>query len=56
MLVCMVVTRSTTLNYRIQNDYQRYGEEHTSNSLLYDMPSNLSKYEPWKYCSSAQMI
>lgn len=43
-------------NYRIQNDYQRYGEEHTSNSLLYDMPSNLSKYEPWKYCSSAQMI
>lgn len=43
--------------YRIQNEYQRYGEMHTNNSVLFDLDNiDLSIYEPWKECSSAQML
>lgn len=43
-------------NYRIQNEHQRYGTMHTHNGLLFDIPDKLSKYQPWRECSSAQML
>ncbi len=43
-------------DYRIQNGKQRYGDKHDSNDVLYNVPSKLSKYEPWKKCSSAQLL
>lgn len=43
-------------DYRIKNDKQRYGEKHSSNDVLFCVPDKLSKYEPWKICSSAQLL
>lgn len=43
-------------DYRIKNDYQRYGTCHKSTSVLYTVPDKLSKYEPWETCSSAQLL
>lgn len=43
-------------DYRIQNDHQRYGQKHDNNNVLYRVPDKLDKYEPWKICSSAQML
>lgn len=44
-------------DYRIQNDFQRYGEKHPQNSTLFDLREiNLDIYEPWNECSSAQML
>lgn len=43
-------------DYNIQNKYQEFGKMHKSKTVLYPIPSYLEKYEPWKYCSSAQML
>lgn len=43
-------------NYRIVNDNQRYGNMHLSNDILFNMPDQINKYDPWTKCSSAQMI
>lgn len=43
-------------DYRIKNDKQRYGNKHSSNDVLYTVPKKLDKYEPWKICSSAQLL
>ena len=44
-------------DYRIQNDYQRYGNMHDDNRILYGpIHDSLKKYEPWEYCSSAQLL
>ncbi len=43
-------------NYRIQNDHQKYGTMHQQNELLFKVPNKLNKYEPWRVCSSAQML
>ena len=44
-------------DYRIQNDFQRYGEKHPQNSTLFDLREiNLDIYESWNECSSAQML
>ena len=44
-------------DYRIQNDFQRYGEKHPKNNILFDLSQyDLEIYEPWKYCSSDQML
>jgi hypothetical protein len=44
-------------DYRIKDDGQRYGEKHSSNDTLFDLSEyDLKIYEPWKDCSSAQML
>lgn len=43
-------------SYNIQNSAQRYGNKHESNKVLYNVPEGLSKYEPWRECSSAQLL
>ena len=43
-------------DYRIQNDYQRYGARHISNEILYDIPKGFEIYQPWQECSSAQLL
>ena len=44
-------------NYRILNDFQRYGNKHPSNNTLFDLSEyDLEICEPWKSCSSAQML
>lgn len=43
-------------DYRIQNDKQRYGSRHNENGILFDIPREIDFYEPWKVCSSAQML
>ena len=43
-------------DYRIQNDYQRYGQRHPSINILFDVPRKFDSYEPWTVCSSAQML
>lgn len=44
-------------DYRIQNDSQRYGEKHPRNNTLFDLSEyDLEIYEPWRDCSSAQML
>ncbi len=44
-------------DYRIQNNFQRYGVKHLRNNTLFDLDDiDLEIYEPWKDCSSAQML
>ena len=44
-------------DYRIQNDFQRYGDKHPSNGTLFNLSEyDLKIYEPWEVCSSAQML
>lgn len=44
-------------DYRIQNDSQRYGEKHQKNNTLFNLDDiDLDIYDPWKECSSAQML
>lgn len=44
-------------DYRIQNDSQRYGYKHPQNNTLFNLDyMDLDIYEPWKVCSSAQML
>lgn len=43
-------------DYRIQNEHQRYGERHVSNEILYDIPDGFDMYQPWRQCSSAQLL
>ena len=43
-------------NYQISNVHQRYGEMHTSSNILYNLPSHFNFYDPWRSCSSAQLL
>jgi len=44
-------------DYRIKNDFQRYGNKHSQNITLFDLDEiDLDIYKPWKECSSAQML
>ncbi len=43
-------------DYYIQNDFQRYGIRHESKEVLYNIPKELDVYEPWEFCSSAQLL
>lgn len=43
-------------DYNIKSDYQRYGIRHISNDILFEIPRKFDYYEPWKQCSSAQML
>lgn len=43
-------------DYNIKHDSQRYGTPHDSNNVLFDIPEEFDYYEPWKQCSSAQML
>lgn len=43
-------------NYKIQNEHQKYGTMHPHNKLLFDIPQKLDEYDPWRVCSSAQML
>lgn len=43
-------------DYDIKSDFQRYGNKHKSNKVLYTLPSKLDKYNPWRECSSAQLL
>lgn len=43
-------------DYRIKSDGQRYGYKHKNTLIRYNIPSKLDLYEPWRQCSSAQML
>ncbi len=43
-------------DYNIQNDNQRYGKKHNLNDILFDITEDFEHYEPWKVCSSAQLL
>lgn len=44
-------------DYNIKNDFQKYGKKHPRNNTLFDFDGiDLDIYEPWKECSSAQML
>ena len=43
-------------DYNIQNINQRYGICHRSNNIVFKLPKELEIYEPWKECSSAQLL
>lgn len=38
------------------NEYQRYGNMHSCNSILFDIHDNFSEYHAWKNCTSAQLL
>lgn len=43
--------------HNIRNDAQRYGQQHNSCQTLFEIPSEFeSIYEPWHFCSSAQLL
>lgn len=49
--------RQYYFDYRIKNEYQRYGEKHRDYSALFHPDSRIiDQYNPWLYCSSAQLI
>lgn len=43
-------------DYNIQNDFQKYGAMHETNHVLYKIPRDLSIFQPWEKCSSAQLL
>jgi hypothetical protein len=43
-------------DYRIQSDYQRYGQRHPTINTLFEVPNGFETYQPWTVCSSAQMM
>ena len=44
-------------DYKLKDDGQRYGDKHPKNNTLFDLSEfDLKQYEPWEYCSSAQML
>lgn len=43
-------------DYNIRSEKQRYGKRHRSTSIKYDISPQFDMYEPWRQCSSAQMI
>ena len=51
-----VTNQQFYFDYRIQNDYQRYGQRHQSINTLFDIPDGFEIYHPWTVCSSAQML
>lgn len=42
--------------YNILNDYQRYGIKYPNKDILTWPGPNLARYNPWTFCSSAQLI
>jgi hypothetical protein len=53
------ITSCGTFCYHFKNEFQRfypYGQRHPSNNILFSIPDEIkSKYDPWRYCSSAQI-
>lgn len=43
-------------DHNILHEGQKYGKKHLNNNILYEIPQELQLYEPWKTCSSAQML
>lgn len=43
-------------DYNIVHPEQRYGNQQPSNSVLFDVPTTLEIYQPWRNCSSAQLL
>ena len=44
-------------DYRIQNDFQKYGTKHASCQTVFEIPREYETiYSPWHYCSSAQLL
>lgn len=48
--------RQFYFDYKIQNEFQRYGMRHISNEILYNIPEGFEFYQPWTQCSSAQLL
>lgn len=40
----------------IKNDYMRYGTAHESSELIFQIPAEIENYEPWHFCTSAQLL
>lgn len=43
-------------NYNIQNPYMCYGDMYCQNTIKHSYPPEISFYDPWEVCSSAQLI
>lgn len=44
-------------DYNIKHNSQRYGEKHPNKNVLFNLKEfDLQQYEPWDYCSSAQLL
>ena len=43
-------------DYNIKNRYQMYGEKQETSELVYEIPNKLNVFNPWKNCSSAQLL
>ena len=43
-------------NHKITNPAQQYGNPHSGNGIIYRTPQEMSRYSPWKTCSSAQLL
>lgn len=43
-------------DYQIKAESQRFGIMHPTNNILYDIHERFELYDPWRVCSSAQMI
>jgi hypothetical protein len=43
-------------DYNIFNESQRYGTQHPSTDVLYEIHDRFDIYQPWKQCSSAQLL
>ncbi len=42
--------------HNVKDNYYRYGFQHENNDVLTAIPSDFSPYNPWTFCSSAQII
>lgn len=42
--------------YNIRDEHQIYGTRHKNNKICFKLKEGLEGYEPWKECSSAQML
>lgn len=51
--------RISTVKYHFHNPNRpfvySYGRKHSENTIKTEIPRELEKYNPWKYCASAQM-
>lgn len=44
-------------DHNIKHNSQRYGEKHPNKNVLFNLKEfDLQQYEPWDYCSSAQLL
>ena len=53
---CPIKYRQCHFRNNNKRSHYNYGDEYNNNILVSDIPENLSNYEPYDSCASAQMI